>query len=127
MKVRILLNPKAGAGRAARLLEPLRGAAGPGAELIVPESAEETRALARSAGAEGVETLVAVGGDGTVLVGRQALRDAMAATAGFDGLSGNLTCTPTGDCATGEALGVFEITSAEINDGNWPPEAIWTP
>jgi diacylglycerol kinase (ATP) len=66
MKVRILLNPRAAAGRAARLLEPLRRASGPGAELLVPESAEETRALARSAGAEGVEALVAVGGDGTV-------------------------------------------------------------
>jgi len=76
---------------------------------------------------DAIEASAQVGGDGTVLVGRQALRDAMSATSGFDGLSGNLSCTPTGDCATGEALGVFEITSAEINDGNWPPEAIWTP
>lgn len=66
MKVRILLNPAAAAGRAARLLRPLRDAAGPGAEVLVPTSAGETRALAAAAGPEGVERLVVVGGDGTV-------------------------------------------------------------
>ena len=76
---------------------------------------------------DAIEATAQVGSDGTVLVGQGALRDAMVATSGFAGLSGNLSCTPTGDCATGEALGVFEITSAEVNDGNWPPEAIWTP
>jgi diacylglycerol kinase (ATP) len=66
MKVRVLLNPAAAAGRAARLLQPLRDAAGPGAEVLVPASAGETRALAAAAGAEGFERLVVVGGDGTV-------------------------------------------------------------
>jgi branched-chain amino acid transport system substrate-binding protein len=37
--------------------------------------------------------------DGTLHVGRQALRDAIFATSNFSGLTGNLTCTPTGDCA----------------------------
>jgi len=64
--------------------------------------------------------------DGSLLVGRQALRDAMASTSGYAGLTGNLTCSETGDCATGEALGIFAITQAEL-DGNWPPEAIYTP
>ena len=35
----------------------------------------------------------------TVLIPRQALRDCMYATKDFKGLTGNLTCTPTGDCA----------------------------
>jgi branched-chain amino acid transport system substrate-binding protein len=76
---------------------------------------------------DAIEKATQTGADGTLLIGRQALRDAMTATSGFNGLSGNLACSPTGDCATGEALGVFQITSAEINDGNWPPEAIYTP
>jgi branched-chain amino acid transport system substrate-binding protein len=73
-----------------------------------------------------IESVAQVGSDGTVLIGRQALRDAMAATSGYAGLSGNLTCGEHGDCATGEALGVFKITAAEI-DGAWPPSEVWTP
>jgi branched-chain amino acid transport system substrate-binding protein len=37
--------------------------------------------------------------DGTLHIGRQALRDAVAATKDFKGLTGNLTCDPNGDCA----------------------------
>lgn len=65
--------------------------------------------------------------DGTLHIPRQALRDAMAQTSDYNGLSGNLTCGETGDCATGEALGIFQITGAEINDGKWPPDVAWTP
>jgi branched-chain amino acid transport system substrate-binding protein len=74
-----------------------------------------------------IETVAQVADDGSILVGRQALRDAIAATADFEGLTGTLTCTATGDCATGEALAIFEITEAEVNDGNWPPPVAWTP
>ena len=56
-----------------------------------------------------------------------AIRDALSAVSGFDGLTGKLTCGPTGDCATGEALGIYQITDAEVSDGNWPPAVIWTP
>ena len=66
-------------------------------------------------------------GSGGLLIGRQALRDALSATADFEGLTGILTCNETGDCATGEALGIFQITDAEISDDNWPPAVIWTP
>ncbi|MBK8433330.1 MAG: branched-chain amino acid ABC transporter substrate-binding protein [Chloroflexi bacterium] len=66
------------------------------------------------------------GEDGSLSIGRQALRDAVSATSGFNGLTGTLTCSEYGDCATGQALGIFEITQAEV-DGNFPPAAIWTP
>jgi len=36
--------------------------------------------------------------DGTVHLGRQALRDALYATAGYEGLTGSLTCDKFGDC-----------------------------
>jgi len=36
--------------------------------------------------------------DGTLHVGRQALRDALYATSGFQGLTGDLTCDEYGDC-----------------------------
>ena len=40
-----------------------------------------------------------VSDDGTMLIGRQALRDAVAATSGFVGITGTLTCDENGDCA----------------------------
>jgi len=64
--------------------------------------------------------------DGGLVIGRQAIRDALNAIDGFDGLTGNLTCDEWGDCATGEALAVFQITQAEL-DGNWPPPVAWQP
>ncbi len=81
-----------------------------------------------------IETVAVVDADGTIHVGRQALRDAITNTS-MDGLSGRVDCgdkefavgTAHGDCATGEALGVFQITSAEIDDGNWPPPVVYTP
>ncbi len=74
-----------------------------------------------------IEEVAQVGADGTVLIGRQALRDAITATSNFSGLTGVLTCNETGDCATGEALAIFQITDAEISGGNWPPAVVWTP
>lgn len=75
---------------------------------------------------DAITKVAQVGDDGTMLIGRQALRDAMTATSNFDGLTGNLACNATGDCATGEALGIFQITEAEVG-GAWPPAVVWTP
>lgn len=57
--------------------------------------------------------------DGTLHIGRQALRDAMYATKNFAGLTGNLTCTPTGDCADPK------IAVYEYHVGQYPPERVW--
>jgi branched-chain amino acid transport system substrate-binding protein len=75
---------------------------------------------------DAITSVAQVGDDGTMLIGRQALRDAMTATSNYSGLTGTLTCNEYGDCATGEALGIFVIGDAEVN-GNWPPEVVWTP
>lgn len=76
---------------------------------------------------DAIEASAQIGDDGTILIGRQALRDSMEATSGFVGLTGTLSCTANGDCASGESLAIFEITNDEIENGNWPPEAIWSP
>lgn len=67
--------------------------------------------------------------DGGLRIGRQALRDALYSTEGFEGLTGVLTCTPTGDCATGEALAIYRITQENVDDpeGEWPPEVVYQP
>jgi branched-chain amino acid transport system substrate-binding protein len=68
-----------------------------------------------------IEKVAVVDADGTVHIGRQALRDAMYATKDFQGLTGVLTCTPTGDCAN-PVIGVYEY-----HKGAYPPELIWKP
>ncbi len=73
-----------------------------------------------------IESVAVEQEDGSIVIGRQALRDAVSATEGYAGLTGVLTCNETGDCATGEALGMYLITEAEVNEGNWPPEVIWS-
>lgn len=75
---------------------------------------------------DAIEAVAVTMEDGSVVIGRQALRDAVSATENHAGLTGVLTCNETGDCATGEALGMYQITAAEVNEGNWPPAIIWS-
>jgi branched-chain amino acid transport system substrate-binding protein len=63
---------------------------------------------------------VAVDQDGTLYIGRKALRDAMLATSNFQGLTGNLTCTATGDCADPK-IAVYETFNPD--PANWNPGA----
>jgi branched-chain amino acid transport system substrate-binding protein len=83
-----------------------------------------------------IERVAGQGPDGTLYIGRQALRDAVQATSGFQGLTGLLDCgdkdfgevgVSHGDCATGQALAVYVINSMEVNEGKWPPNLAWTP
>ncbi|MDI6769296.1 MAG: branched-chain amino acid ABC transporter substrate-binding protein [Anaerolineales bacterium] len=66
-----------------------------------------------------IEKVAVKDADGTLHIGRQALRDALYATKDFKGLTGNLTCTPTGDCAD-PVIAVYEYHA-----GEYPPERIW--
>jgi branched-chain amino acid transport system substrate-binding protein len=73
-----------------------------------------------------IEATAVVGDDGSLTVGRQGLRDYLDNIEGYAGLTGTLSCNEYGDCATGEALAVYQITEAEM-DGNWPPPVVWVP
>lgn len=66
-----------------------------------------------------VEKVAVQDEDGTLHIGRQALRDCLFATENFTGLTGNLTCTDTGDCADPK------IAVYEYHTGEYPPEKIW--
>jgi branched-chain amino acid transport system substrate-binding protein len=63
-------------------------------------------------------------GDGTVYIGRKALRDAIYATKDFKGITGVLSCSPTGDCGA-PLIALYQITARETG-GAWPPEKpVW--
>jgi branched-chain amino acid transport system substrate-binding protein len=66
-----------------------------------------------------IEKVAVQEADGTVYIPRQALRDAMAATKDFTGLTGVLTCNVDGDCAN-PIIGVYEYHA-----GVYPPVLIW--
>ena len=65
-----------------------------------------------------IEDVAIEGEDGTLYIPRQALRDSLFSTSGFEGLTGTLTCDEFGDCADPA------ITVSEIQDGAyvviWP-------
>ncbi|MFQ5460427.1 MAG: hypothetical protein ACE5EL_06500, partial [Anaerolineae bacterium] len=82
----------------------------------------------------GIAAVVQEDADGTLHIPHQAMRDAVFSTAGYKGLTGTLTCQGPGsdnpgDCATGEALAVFQISQEVLDDpeGAWPPEVAWQP
>jgi len=75
---------------------------------------------------QAIGAVAVVDADGTVHIPRQGIRDYLYTVRDFSGLTGNLSCDIFGDCATGEALGVFELGEAEVG-GNWPPAVTWTP
>lgn len=52
--------------------------------------------------------------DGTLHIGRQALRDALYATSDFEGVTGRLTCDEFGDCGTSK-LSVVRLDDASAN------------
>jgi branched-chain amino acid transport system substrate-binding protein len=74
----------------------------------------------------GIEAVALQDADGNLLIPRQGLRDWITSLEGYAGLTGNLSCDENGDCATGEALGVFQLSQAEV-DGAWPPPVFWQP
>lgn len=60
--------------------------------------------------------------EGNLLIGRQAIRDYLTNLEGFLGISGVISCNPTGDCATGDGLAVFQIEDLT----SWPPAVVYT-
>ncbi|MBC8448669.1 MAG: branched-chain amino acid ABC transporter substrate-binding protein [Chloroflexi bacterium] len=77
-----------------------------------------------------IEKVAVKEADGTVHIGRKALRDALFATKDFQGLTGNLTCDAYGACADPK-IAVYETfnpVKANWNPGAGPendPRKIW--
>ncbi len=67
---------------------------------------------------EAIKEVAQVSDDGTLLIGRQDLRDALYATSGYEGVTGTLTCDEFGDCAFPQiAVSVLNDSAVEVI---WP-------
>lgn len=71
-----------------------------------------------------VEKVAVKASDGTVYIGRKALRDAIFATKDYKGITGVLSCSATGDCGA-PLIAMYQMTDREVG-GTWPPEKpVW--
>lgn len=68
---------------------------------------------------------VAVDDGGTLLIPRTALKDAVLATSGYEGMTGIVTCTPFGDCATDVTIGIFKYPNWPVEGGEKPTDAVY--
>ena len=55
---------------------------------------------------------------------KKALRDAVFATKDYAGLTGTLSCTPTGDCGA-PVIAVYQITQADVDALKMPSTPIF--
>ena len=64
--------------------------------------------------------------DGSLDINLGALREALYATADYPGVTGNLTCTESGDCSA-PIIAVYQVGTDTIEDEVWPPAVVWAP
>jgi len=71
-----------------------------------------------------LEKVAVVQDDGTIYVPRKALRDAVFATKDFKGITGTLSCSPSGDCGA-PVIAVYEIQNSD--PASWDPSSATAP
>jgi branched-chain amino acid transport system substrate-binding protein len=71
-----------------------------------------------------IEKVAVVEADGTIYIPRTALREAIFATKDFKGVTGTLSCSPTGDCGA-PVIAVYEIMNAD--PASWDPTSATAP
>jgi branched-chain amino acid transport system substrate-binding protein len=72
-----------------------------------------------------IEAVAVRGKDGALQVGRQALRDALYTTAGFEGLTGSLTCDLYGDCGVAR-FNIVRLDNPAAGLAGLAANVIWT-
>jgi branched-chain amino acid transport system substrate-binding protein len=70
---------------------------------------------------DAIETVAVQNDDGSLSIPRQALRDEVFATNGYQGTVGTFTCTELGDCATDVTIGVFLAPGWPVEGGTDEP------
>ncbi len=59
-------------------------------------------------------------------IGLQAVRDELDAVEEYVGVTGLLTCSQTGDCASRDTLAIYMLKQQNV-DGIWPPQVVFQP
>jgi branched-chain amino acid transport system substrate-binding protein len=75
---------------------------------------------------DAIEAVAVDDGSGNLTISRTALRDALQATSGYEGITGTITCTPLGDCATDVTIGLFEYPNWPVEGGEDPTDAVYS-
>jgi branched-chain amino acid transport system substrate-binding protein len=73
-----------------------------------------------------IEKVGVKGPDGSLYIGRKALRDALFAIKDFKGMTGNVTCDQYGDCADPH-IAVYKTEAGNITDLVMPSTPFWKP
>jgi branched-chain amino acid transport system substrate-binding protein len=71
-----------------------------------------------------LEQVAVVGDDGTINVPRKALRDAIYATKDFQGITGTLSCSASGDCGA-PVIAIYQIVNSD--PASWNPQDATNP
>ena len=64
--------------------------------------------------------------DGTIVIGRSALQNAVFATKDYQGLTGTLTCTPLGECSTDPSIAVYLLPDVPLAGGDPNGKPVFT-
>jgi branched-chain amino acid transport system substrate-binding protein len=75
---------------------------------------------------DAIEEVAVENEDGSLSIPRQALRDAVFATEGYEGMTGIITCTELGDCATDVTIGIFEGPNWPVEGGAKPDTPVYS-
>jgi branched-chain amino acid transport system substrate-binding protein len=75
---------------------------------------------------DAIEQVAVVADDGSLSIPRTALRDAVFATSNYEGLTGIITCTELGDCATDVTIGIFEGPNWPVDGGEGDGQAVYS-
>ncbi len=75
---------------------------------------------------EAIKSTAIENDDGSLTIPRQALRDAIFATSGWEGITGTITCSELGDCATDVTIGVFEAPGWPVEGGSGNQDPVFS-
>jgi branched-chain amino acid transport system substrate-binding protein len=71
--------------------------------------------------ADAIEAVAIDNGDGSISIPRTALKDALLATSGYEGITGTVTCDLLGDCATEVTIGLYQVPDVPFDDPQAKP------
>lgn len=71
--------------------------------------------------ADAIEAVAVQNDDGSLTIPRTALKDALLATNGYEGITGTITCDALGDCATLVTIGVYQVPDVPFDDPKATP------